>query len=195
MSVVTTQTDNGATTIRIAARPEASGIRDLLLRAYAEYATTFPWPDAWEAYYANLADVAGRWGHSHVLVAERAGEIVGSVDYHAPGVAVYSHPETTDLIVPADRPNVELEPTWAAVRCLAVDPDHRGTGAARSLIDDLIRRSRLDGATLVFLHSVPNMASAIGLYENLGFVRMPGRDFRISGNDRTAVLAFRLSLA
>ena len=61
-------------------------------------------------------------------------------------------------------------------------------------MDELIARARRDGAHLVFLHSVPNMTAAIGLYQSLGFVRMPERNFRIAGGGPTAALAFRLDL-
>lgn len=189
-----TRTDSDATTIRVATRHDTPEIHNLLQRAYAEFAATFPWPGVWNSYYASVADVVGRWGDSTVLVAERGDDVIGSVDYHAPGVGVYSHPETTDLVVPADRAHVELDPTWAAVRCLAVDPDRRGTGAARALMAELIERARRDGAAIVFLHSAPNMTSAIGLYSDLGFVRMPERDFRIIGGGPAAVLGFRLDL-
>jgi ribosomal protein S18 acetylase RimI-like enzyme len=118
----------------------------------------------------------------------------GSVDYHPPSAGVYSRTETTDLIEPTDRAAVALEPTWAAVRCLAVDPAWRGRGIARALMNELIARARRDGAPLVFLHSLPTMTSAIKLYTNLGFVPIPERNFRIAGGGPTAALAFRLDL-
>jgi ribosomal protein S18 acetylase RimI-like enzyme len=191
---VATRTDNQITTVRTATWSEAPDIGQLLRRAYAEHATDFPWPTIWEPYAASVADVVGRWGDSTILVAELDAEVVGSVDYHPPSSGVYSHAATTELIEPADRAAVHIEPTWAAVRCLAVDPACRGRGIARALMDELIARARRDGANLVFLHSVPNMTSAIELYQSLGFVRMPERDFRIAGGGRTAALAFHLDL-
>lgn len=187
-------TTDDVTTIRIAGHRAAPVIGDLLRRAYAEFADVFPWPDSWNQYAASVADVEGRWGTSTILVAERHGEVVGTVDYLAPGAGVYSHDQTTALIAPQDRPNVVMRPTWAAVRCLAVDPNRRGQGVAGALLGELVGRARHVGASLVFLHSIPIMASAIRLYESVGFERMPERDFRLVAGGGEAVLAFGLDL-
>ena len=52
---------------------------------------------------------------------------------------------------------------------LAVHPDRRRQGLARSLIQSVLEDGRGRGVTLVFLEVRPTNAEALGLYESLGF--------------------------
>jgi ribosomal protein S18 acetylase RimI-like enzyme len=54
---------------------------------------------------------------------------------------------------------------------LVVDPARRGQGAGRTLVDGCLRLAREAGAPAVGLHTSPIMASALRMYEALGFVR------------------------
>lgn len=59
-------------------------------------------------------------------------------------------------------------PGWVEISAVAVHPDHRGHGLARSLVTAMMRRIMLQGKG-VFLHSYADNLPAITLYESLGF--------------------------
>ena len=56
---------------------------------------------------------------------------------------------------------------------MAVAPHHRGQGLGRQLLNYAIAQARLIGATSLFLGSSTKLASAIHLYESVGFRHVP----------------------
>jgi ribosomal protein S18 acetylase RimI-like enzyme len=78
------------------------------------------------------------------------------------------------------------------VRLVAVTPDLRGRGIARALVDECIRRARASGATALGLHSSRSMRAAVRLYERIGFVRDPERDFQPPGAELVEGYLLRL---
>jgi len=78
-------------------------------------------------------------------------------------------------------------------RMLAVAPHAQGQGVGEALARHVIDRFREEGAVAVVLSSTPLMASAHRLYERLGFVRCPERDWEPMPG--VELLAFRLELA
>ena len=88
-------------------------------------------------------------------MAERDGAIVGAVAHVGPG-----------------RPRADFFPgEWSVIRMLVVDPARRGQGAGRALVAGCLRLAREAGAPFVGLHTSPVMASALRMYEAIGFVR------------------------
>jgi ribosomal protein S18 acetylase RimI-like enzyme len=61
---------------------------------------------------------------------------------------------------------------------LGVDPRARGRGVGEALVQACVDRARRDGATAVAICTMPEMASAQGIYARLGFGRDPERDWR-----------------
>jgi GNAT superfamily N-acetyltransferase len=172
----------GALTIRGARPEELDVVSTLLARAYAEYEERFSRRGAWDAYLADVADVRGRWGRSQLWVAELGGSIAGSVDYYPSGSGGYRYP------------GVPFPARWACLRCLGTDPDRRGIGLGRALVEHLIALARREGATHLALHSVPFMAAAVRIYQKLGFRRFPEHDFLPRPDSASKVLAFALPL-
>lgn len=113
-------------------------------------------------YLAELADIAGRVAHGEVWVAlEAAGVPLGSLTFCLHG-----------------SPLAELaRPGEAEFRMLAVAPNARRGGTARTLLDHAIDRARSAGATALVLSSMPTMTAAHRLYRQRGFERMPERDW------------------
>ena len=152
--------------IREARAEERGRIAELTRTAYHEYATLMQ-PDAWtaleQAVHAALASDDGVTR----LVAELDGGVVGSTALYAPGADAYG-----DLASRA---------AWPEVRLLAVDPAMRGRGIARALVDECARRARASGASRLGLHTSRSMTAAKRLYETMGFVRDPERDFHPPG--------------
>jgi len=63
----------------------------------------------------------------------------------------------------------------AEVLTLAVDPDQRRRGLARSLLDAAIGVAEEAGSEVMLLEVAANNLSAIGLYEGAGFIRAGAR--------------------
>jgi ribosomal protein S18 acetylase RimI-like enzyme len=59
-------------------------------------------------------------------------------------------------------------------------------------MEECVRRARRAGADALGLHTSRSMRAAIRLYERMGFVRAPERDFRPEGAE--LVEAYRLPL-
>jgi ribosomal protein S18 acetylase RimI-like enzyme len=140
----------------IRVRPYADGDREAVnavaRAAFMQYSRDYAdWPSFIEG-IARMADLAAG---ADILVAEQAGEIVGAVAHVGPG-----------------RPRAAFFPmAWSVIRMLVVDPQRRGQGAGRELVAGCLRLARDAGAPAVGLHTSPVMASALRMYEALGFVR------------------------
>ena len=61
----------------------------------------------------------------------------------------------------------------AEVKRLFVRPEARGTGAGRELLKAVTKVAKDLGYERVMLDTMPTMTAAIGLYERLGFKRVP----------------------
>ena len=77
-------------------------------------------------------------------------------------------------------------------RMLAVAPQAQGRGVGEALARHCIDRFRESGATGVVISSTPGMTNAHRIYERLGFVRLPERDW--SPAPDVQLWAFRLDL-
>ena len=102
----------------------------------------------------------------------------GSVDYYAPGESPYH----AFVGFPAD---------WAAFRFLGTDPERRGAGIGRALVEHLIALARADGAGHLGLHTGPFMVAAKAMYERMGFERSPEHDFFPVPDEDLRVLGYR----
>ena len=114
-------------------------------------------------YLGVLRDVADRAATAEVLVAiDGEGTVLGGVTFVA-GAGPYA-----DLAQPGE----------AEFRTLAVAGAARGLGAGEALVRACVDRARdLAGCTRVVISTQPSMTSARRLYERLGFIRMPDRDW------------------
>ena len=74
-----------------------------------------------------------------------------------------------------------VRPGELEVRMLAVQPDARRRGVARALMQACEELARATGKTLLVLSTESAMTAAQALYESLGFVRTPDRDWTIHG--------------
>lgn len=154
------------TTVKIREfRPEDGEIVGrLTLGAYDLYGTISG------EYRAYLGDPTRRVDHStSVLVAERDGEVVGTVTFVLPGDQAWEGPE---------------EPVAdAGFRVLAVAPHVEGAGVGRALVERCIALSREHGCHRLMIVSMAWMTRAHQLYGKLGFERRPDLDLRFPGGD------------
>ena len=138
-------------------------------------------------YAAELADVARRSREAEVLVAvRRSGSSAGE---QGPDEVL----GCVTFVPDASSPWAELLCAGeAGMRMLAVRPDAQGRGVGRALVDACVARARALGRTALVLHTTPWMLAAHHLYEEVGFVRFPSRDW--SPLPEVPLRAYRLEL-
>ena len=121
------------------------------------------------AFYAGvLRDVAGRAGSAEIIAALDDGVVVGGVTF-----------------VPRGGPMADIAGDGEAeIRMLGVAPDAQGRGAGSALMRECLDRAARDGGRdgapgtrRVVLSTNTNAHGSHRLYERLGFVRDPARDW------------------
>lgn len=123
-------------------------------------------------YVAELADTETRAATAEILVAVHEGSVVGSVTVARPGTAF------ADIARPG-----ELE-----FRMLAVAKQTRGLGIGSKLVDRIFEIARAEGFEAVVLTTMPAMVDARRMYDRIGFVHMPERDwFTMAGTPLTVM--------
>lgn len=133
-----------------------------------------------DGYLAELRDVAKRAADAQVLVAAAGDTVLGGVTF-----------------VPAGGPLADIaRPGEAEIRMLAVAHAARGRGVGEALVRACVERARAtDGCRAVVLSTQRTMHSAHRIYERLGFVRTPERDWNpLPDLDDISLLAYALTL-
>ena len=146
---------------RIAESHEHSAVAQVILKSYVEYGPLIP-ADAWERYSQSILDVRSRMTESELLIAVEDGEIVGSATFYPARLK---------------RTQSEWPPEWTGARLIAVLPERRGRGIGKAIVEECISISRDQNAAAFALHTTPYMELARGMYERMGFVRVPEYDF------------------
>ncbi|WP_432054172.1 GNAT family N-acetyltransferase [Streptomyces sp. bgisy022] len=138
-----------------------------------------------DAYLGELRDVAKRAAAAEVLVAVQGdpspgGRVLGGVTF-----------------VPRGGPMANLAGSGEAeIRMLAVDRAARGRGTGEALVRACVDRARaLEGCVRVVLSTQRSMHAAHRIYERLGFVRAPHRDWNpLPHVDDIQLLSYELTL-
>lgn len=114
-------------------------------------------------YEPRLRDARDRAALAELLVAvdPASGALLGSVTFATPG-SPYA-----DLAVGRE----------GEFRMLAVSPGARGRGAGEALVRACLARAEELGLSRVVMSTQPSMVHAHRIYERLGFVRTPARDW------------------
>jgi ribosomal protein S18 acetylase RimI-like enzyme len=132
--------------------------------------------DGEENYRTTLADVASRSSAGEILVAVEGRDVLGSVLLVAEGSA-YS-----EIAGPGE---VEF-------RMLAVSPKAQGRGIGERLVHACLDRARTAGADRVVISARDFVQAALRLYDRMGFVRVPERDW--SPGPGISLVALRFDL-
>ncbi|MFE3541498.1 GNAT family N-acetyltransferase [Nocardia sp. NPDC059177] len=114
-----------------------------------------------DAYVTELGDVAHRAAAAEVLVAVHDDRIAGSLTVAKPGTPY------AEIALPG-----ELE-----FRMLAVAKRARGLGAGTALVHAVLAAARAGGYEAVALTTMSTMVDAHRIYERLGFVAVPERNW------------------
>ncbi len=126
-------------------------------------------------YVEKLGDAAGRLSQAELWVAELKGVLVGAVAFCPPG-STYRELAT------------EGEGEF---RMLAVDPDSRGHGVARALVQRCLDRCAELELTDLVLCSMQEMTPAHALYTSMGFVRDCALDWEVDQD--VTLVGFRIT--
>ena len=163
----------------ITVRPAVESDFDAVARITRDsYLAAGYFDDAEHPYMRKVQDVAQRAGQATVWVAERAGDVVGSVT-----LALAGEPYA-DIAL-----HDELE-----FRMLVVDPAVQRSGAGKAMMTAILEHAKaLDGVRAVALTTGSTWESARGLYNKTGFARVPERDWLVPGTD-IKLLVYRLDL-
>ncbi|MFF3242712.1 GNAT family N-acetyltransferase [Streptomyces sp. NPDC002870] len=147
-------------TIREATPEEYERLGEITARAYLDDGLLDFGED--DEYLHQLRAVGRRAEGAEVLVAVHEGELLGGVTFAAPGSA------WADIAREGE----------AEFRMLAVAREGRGRGAGEALVRACIEQARaVDGVERLLLSTQPTMLAAHRIYERLGFVRSPDRDW------------------
>ncbi|MEU9476956.1 GNAT family N-acetyltransferase [Streptomyces sp. NPDC048191] len=133
-----------------------------------------------DRYLGELRDVAKRAAAADVLVAMRNDTLLGGVTF-----------------VPSPGPMADIaRPREAEIRMLAVAGAARGQGAGEALVRACVDRARAtEGCRAVVLSTQRTMHAAHRIYERLGFVRTPERDWNpLPELDHITLLTYELTL-
>jgi ribosomal protein S18 acetylase RimI-like enzyme len=136
--------------IRTAGKSDHDAADRVARLAFAEYEAAYP---DWIPVLRDGRPMAKIAEEGELVVAEKDGAIVGCVGYIPPG-------RSRNAVFARD---------WAALRLMAVDPAHRGSGISRALAEECARRARRDGAAALALFTSPAMKIAIAMYQRIGF--------------------------
>ena len=155
--------------LRRATPADLAAAGEVTVAAYAEFTQG---PD--DHYIALLRDAAKRDREAELWVAERDGEVLGTVTIALPGS-------------PWREIGAEDEGEF---RMLAVCPAARRQGIGEALTRLVMDRFRSLGFRAVVLSSLAQMTSAHRVYERHGFRREPARDWSpVPGVDLVAFVA------
>ncbi|MGH2688970.1 MAG: GNAT family N-acetyltransferase [Actinomycetota bacterium] len=165
--------------VRDARAEELGAVSGLMRAAYAPYFEDVPADrrETIDGYLRDIGDVWSRLADAELIVAEDDGRVVGAVTLFPDGSRAESGGWPRG---------------WSGIRLLAVVPEARGRGIGRALTEECLRRARALGASAVALHTTDFMAVAKGMYERMGFARVPEYDFHPDSG--THVIAYRLPL-
>jgi ribosomal protein S18 acetylase RimI-like enzyme len=149
--------------IRLAEPSEYIRVGELTVEAYTADGLSSVETD----YVHQLRDAASRAEKAELWVAvDDGGQVLGSVTFSPPG-----------------SPYREIgQEGEGEFRMLAVDPAAQGSGIGTALVRWCMDRSRELGLPRLVLCTQVENATAIGMYERLGFVRLPERDWSPAAN-------------
>lgn len=149
-------------TIRSATPADHTPLGELTAQAYLrdnllDFAESDP-------YLHELRDVAKRAAAAEVLVAVAHETLLGGVTFVPSGGSPMADIADSDE---------------AEIRMLAVAPEARGRGVGEALVRACIERARAtEACRRLVLSTQPAMRTAHRVYERLGFIRTPHRDWK-----------------
>ena len=113
----------------------------------------------------NIGKLTEKDNTELIIVESQKGKIVGAVLYFS-DMKNYGSGGTATQIK-----------NTSGFRLLAVDPNQRGRGLGKILINECINRAKKLGQKQIVIHSTKSMKIARAMYKKIGFVRYKDIDF------------------
>ncbi|WP_299457205.1 GNAT family N-acetyltransferase [uncultured Microscilla sp.] len=154
--------------IREAQSNEYKALGQLMLRVFSSL-EGFPSRAEHPTYYALLDNVGklNEKASTEILIARSTdNELLGGVVFVG-NMQDYSSKGVTTTIQNA-----------SGIRLLVVSPAARGQGVGKALTEACLQRARNLESQQMILHTTQAMKVAWGMYERMGFARLPSLDFR-----------------
>jgi ribosomal protein S18 acetylase RimI-like enzyme len=142
---------------QVSAADDLEALAELTVSAYAAGGAL----DPAGSYMATLRNTADRASQAQLLIAEDAGATLGTV-----------------TVTPPDSPWAEIaRPAELEFRFLAVAPTAQGRGIGAALVDAVVQMARERNDSAVVLSVLDSNFAGRNLYQRLGFVHVPERDW------------------
>lgn len=167
--------------IREAKPEEYSQLGDLMVMVYSQL-EGFPKQDEIPGYYHVLKNVGEFTKQPKVklfVAVSKLGKVDGGLVYFG------------DMKYYGAGRKPTTSQKAAAFRLLAVNPEIRGKGLGKLLINACINQAKKEGHKHLVIHSTKSMMIAWNMYERMGFSRFPEIDFK---QNNVSVYGFRLEL-
>ena len=169
---------DGYMKIRKMNKDEIQVIRELRVKGYCEY-ETYVSSEHWNVLKTSLLSDNDIKSNADIFVAEIDGNIVGSIVLFPASIQAYDWSEDVQ--------------EYPEIRMLSVNPDIRGKGIGRALVEHCLQVAKEQNNVQIGLHTASFMTKASALYESMGFSRVTELDLEPM-NDGIIVKAYRLNL-
>ena len=157
---------------------EIETVRNLRLKSYKEY-EQYVSKEHWDVLRNTIVSDNDLKSNAKIYVTELDGQIVGSIVLFPPSIQAYDWSETVQ--------------EFPEIRMLSVDPEIRGKGIGKALVEYCIKISKEQETEQIGLHTASFMTKASSLYESMGFERIPELDLEPM-NDGVIVKAYTIKL-
>lgn len=161
-------------TVREAHPSELAAVGELTASVYRDAAL------AEESYLPRLRDAQARHadaGTAQLVAVDHDGTLLGAVVYTVAGAGFADYAEGEE----------------AEIRMLATAAPARGRGVGAALVRACVELARQQGRPVIVLSTKPVMTDAQRLYERLGFLRTPERDWEYRPGKGLLTYALALS--
>lgn len=146
------ETPSGIFQIRLIRKEDSAVIRDIILETLVEHGAVGGGFASSDSDTQEMYEAFQRPGRKYFVVESADGSVMGGAGYsYLPGET-----ETCELVKMYFRPEL------------------RGLGIGKMLLQHCQEEARKAGYRNMYLETIDKMKAAIGLYEHLGFRRIPG---------------------
>ena len=132
---------------------DADALNETVLQAFKQFSSEY---NEWDTFCKRIGTMSSLSAESEIIVAEYGGTFSGAVAYYGPGLDATGY----------------FSKKWASIRLLVVNPNSRGKGIGRGLMEECINRAERDSAQAIGLHTSSIMEVALSMYLRMGFEKL-----------------------